>query len=183
MADAEELYGCYGVVVPERKFHISPLCPCIRTIAGSKRAEITSYIREADAVIMGHTNRCPVCYNMYRFRIRAGDKIQDVLVDKYDLDVLLSMAKLYKDGHTITVEGMCSLAGMGYGETNDTMKRLRRLGLVASSEWMSNKQLRGKRKFTPLGRGVILAYEANVFGAPLDHPNENQPLEINTRLI
>lgn len=183
MEDGEELYECYGVVVPERKFHVSSLCPCIKNIAGWKRAEISAYRKEADAVIMGHTHRCPICFNMYRFRLRVAGTGREILIDKYDLDVLLGIAKLYRQGQSITVTSICEHAKMGFGETNDTIKRLKRLGLVRASEWLGGKEIRGKRKFTPLGKALVLAYEAGIYGAPLNSPTEKEYLEPNTKLI
>lgn len=131
---------------------------------------------------MGHTNRCPICFNMYRFNIKIGDKVSEVLIDKYDLDVLLGIAKLHRDGKPITVTDICTHINMGFGETNDTIKRLRKLKLVANAEYTGTKQIRGKRKFTALGYAVVIAYESNIYGMPINSIPA-QELKANTRLI
>lgn len=182
MGNEEEMYGYYGVVVPDRRFHASPLCPYLRTIKGWKQAEVNNYPREADAIIMGHLTRCPVCFNMYRFRIRRGSGTTEILLHKSDMKALLAMATLSRRQASITVTDIGAISGLEFVKANDTIKRLRRLRLVAAAEFNSGAQVRGKRRFTELGRAVVAAYEANLCARPSDEEDAPVP-EANTRLI
>lgn len=166
MADAEEIPGYYGVVVPDRRFHISPLCPALRTIRNWKQGELNRYTKETDAILMGHLKRCPICFSMYRFNIRVAGKTYEFLLDKYDISVLIGMSELHKNGTRIAIKDICAYGGMTFVEVNDTVKRLKKIGLVAPCEWVRGTQVRGHRKFTTLGVAVVLAHSNKLYSAP-----------------
>lgn len=183
MGNAEEMASYYGIIIPDRKFHISPLCPALRTIGNWKQGTITEYPKETDAILKGHLQRCPICFNMYRFQVRVEDQDYEYLLDKYDVRVLLKMADLQRRGGTIAATAMESDASMTAQEINDTFKRLRKMRLVGAAEFLGAKVRRGKRKFTPQGIAVVLAYENKLYHAPMEDDAELGREKINNRLF
>jgi hypothetical protein len=159
--------GFYGIVIPENQYHASALCPRFRTVLNWKHGDIGLYPRAADAILAGHLKRCPVCFGRSRFLFKINDKVVEFLLDKYDLKVLLGMANLYEKGLPISITEIAMYSGMTYLDTNDTMKRLRRLKLVAACGFNGNVQQRRKRKFTLCGAMVVSAYNTKLYSAPL----------------
>jgi hypothetical protein len=122
---------------------------------------------------------------MYRFKVRVNGVDHEYLLDVYDMRVLVAMSEQHKNQEKITVAGIAEKCDVAYDSANDTIKKLRKLKLVSAVGFNLGIQVRGRRKFTPLGVAVVMAHEAGIYGRPLSEPQS--PLEIiekaNERLI
>ena len=167
MPNEEQSFGCYGVVVSERKFHASPLCPALRTVLKGKKGEMNSYPREADAIMMGHIKRCPVCFNMNRFRVKVNDKVYEYLLTNRELEVLKTIAAIHRVPERITTTGVAERCGLMYEQAKKSIRVLKGYKLIAGVDYVFGIQVRGKRRFTATGVAVIAAYEAKCYGVPL----------------
>lgn len=185
MAETDETIGYYGVVIPDKRYHISPLCPYLQTIKNWKEGITSQYTQETDAILSGHVKRCPVCFSMYRFKIKRGDKYHEFLLGMSSIRILLAMAELHRKREKVTITALAQLTSVDYEYANDAMKKLKKLKLVAGSEWLGEKMNRGRRKFTTMGVAVVSAYKSNLYSPPILSSPEHQgeAPEPNIRLI
>ena len=167
MAD-EYHYGVFGRVMVEPLYHVSSLCIGFKSGRNVHRGTVSLYPDVKDAIMAGHDNRCPFCFNQYLFRIRVGTKEHEFLLKKEKLGVLLGMARIHRTNTSITVANMVEYGKMTVRDVRDHTQSLRHLKLVSFVGFRRRDGIPNRdRRLTLLGMAIVLAYEAKCYLPPL----------------
>lgn len=161
----------YGVQITDRMIHVSPLCPKIKCTRTRDAGTIMSYTTEADAIIDGHSARCPVCFNMMMFTLKRGSEQKHFLLDDLEVKVLVEMSNRAKYDYSC-MPIVASVLNKSEREINTVFLRLRRFGLVSVARLEFEGRIKNLRRTTEWGHSVAIAYTAGIYGVQAEILNQ-----------